>query len=257
MLGKSGDILSILPCLQAEYRETGIKPTLVVAQEYAALPRALPWLSVEEFPDSFERLGEAIKWAKLRGKVDFVPQLFGVDYPIPVRRNPSFQYCQWERMGRLHQWAELTLELPFSVRKWQAVLKLEQPTILLCDHSQSSPFAPIEDLHSSLVKEFPSHSIVRSSSYRYPLLLDMLTLMDAMDLIVAIDSAPLHLSRACKTPVIALVTDHPSTWHGSGYHPRFALHVRYSDYALRKDEMLWVAKKELTVATQKVNLVTQ
>lgn len=248
MLGKSGDILSILPCLQAEYRETGIKPTLVVAKEYAALPRALPWLSVEEFPDSFERLGEAIKWAKLRGKVDFVPQLFGVDYPMPVRRNPSFQYDQWERMGRLHQWSELALELP---RPGGAPIPIN-PFILLADHSQSSPFGPIEDVFESLKKTFPSHSIVRCSSIRLPLLMGFLTLMDAAALIVTIDTAFLHLSRACKTPVIALVTDHPSTWHGSAYHHRFSFHCRYSDYALRKSELLWVAKKELTRRSQKV-----
>lgn len=240
-LGKNGDVLSILCCLQAEYRETGIKPSLIVAKEYAALPRALPWLSVEEFEGSFEFIGNAIRWAKRFGKIDFLPQMSGVGYPPPSRKHPSFQYDQWDRMGRLHQWASLTLELPRT-----AGAKIpDQPFILLSDHSQSSPFASIEDLYESIQKTFPSHSIVRCSTIRLPLLTGLLTLMDAADLIVAIDSAPLHLSRACKTPVIALVTDQPSTWHGSAWHPRFSLHVRYSDYELRKSELLWTAKQIL------------
>lgn len=238
-LGKSGDVLSIIPCLQAEYRETGKKPTLIVSKDYSALPKMLPWLNVEEFDGSFEFIGNALRWAKQFGKVDFIPQMSGVGYPQPARKHPSFQYSQWDRMGRLHQWNELTLELPRTGN----VTIPDKPYVLLADHSQSSPFAPIEDLHSALVKEFPSHSIVRCSSIRLPLLLDFLSLMDAGGLIVSIDTSFLHLSRATKTPVIALATDNPSLWHGSAFHPRMSLHVRYADYPLRKSELLWTAKR--------------
>ncbi len=245
MLGKSGDVISILPCLQAEFKETGIKPSLIVAKEYSALPKALPWLHVEEFQGSFEDINGAIKWAKQTGKIDYTPQMSGLNHK-PERKHPSFQFDQWSRMGRLHQWRELTLELP---RQFLSDAMLSRcvigPFILLADHSQSSPFFPIEDLFSALEKEFPDYSIARCSNLRLPSLLDFLTLMDNADLIVTIDTSFLHLSRAVKTPVIALVTDQPSTWHGSAWHPRFALHVRYADYELRKSELLWTAKEIL------------
>ena len=190
---------------------------------------------------SFDFLGILVREAKKFERVDFIPQIHSVGYPKSPLKTPSFCLEAWERCGRLHQWKELTLELPRT-----AGAKIpDQPFILLSDHSQSSPFASIEDLYESIQKTFPSHSIVRCSTIRLPLLTGLLTLMDAADLIVAIDSAPLHLSRACKTPVIALVTDQPSTWHGSAWHPRFSLHVRYSDYELRKSELLWTAKQIL------------
>lgn len=239
MLGRNGDVISILPCLQQEFKETGIKPILVVSKDYAELTKPLSWLVTEVFDGGFDFLGNAVRWAKSRGKVDFIPQVHGVGYPQPTRKHPSFQLDQWSRMGRLEQWNELTLELP----RFANLAIFEDPTILLFDHSQSSPFPHKDDLFEALTKEFPSHSIVRGSSMRMPRLLDFLTLMDAAVLIVTIDTSFLHLSRATKTPVIALVTDNPSLWHGSAWHPRFAMHCRYKDYELRKSELLWTAKK--------------
>ncbi len=231
MLGKNGDILSILPCLQAEFKETGVKPTLIVAKEYASLPSALPWLSVEVFDGSFERIGDAIKEGKRNGAIDFVPQMSGVGYPAPVRKHPSFQYDQWNT---------LALELPRP-----NIIQTAKPVILLADHSQSSPFEQIEDLHYSIKAAFPDHGLVRLSTLRFPDLLHFLTLIDHSQLLVTIDTSFLHLSRACKTPVIALVTDQPSVWHGSAYHPRMSLHIRYGDFELRKSELLHVAKEIL------------
>lgn len=246
-LGKNGDILSIVPCLHAEFLETGKKPTLVVAKDYSALPKALPWLVVEEFDGKFDCLGNALRWAKMRGKVDFIPQMHGIGYPQPKRNHPSFQLDQWDRMGRLHQWGTL----PLTIQRGPNLALFECPAILVADHSQSSPFAEIDDLFSALQNQFPRHHVTRLSSVRLASLLDFLALYDAADLIVTIDTAHLHLSAATKTPVIALVTDNPSTWHGSAFHPRMKLHVRYKDYPLRKSELLWTAEKCLTSQNQK------
>lgn len=240
-LGKSGDILSILPCLHAEFLETGKKPTLVVSKDYSALPKALPWLVVEEFDGKFDCLGNALRWAKLRGRVDHIPQMYGIGYPQPKRNHPSFQYDQWDRMGRLHQWGTL----PLTIERFGSIMfpLVPQPSILVADHSQSSPFAEIDDLIEALKNQFPGHHVTRLSSVRLASLLDFLALYDAADLIVTIDTAHAHLCKASTVPVIMLATDHPSTWHGSAYHPRFAAHIRYKDYKIRKNELLWIAEK--------------
>lgn len=249
MLGKNGDILSIIPCLHAEFKETGKNPTLIVSKDYAPLAKCFPWLNVEEFDGKFDFLGNAIRWAKGRGRVDYIPQMHGVGYPHPKRNHPSFQLDQWDRMGRLHQWGSLPLEVPRLSNR--AIPSLEQPAILVADHSLSSPFPHVDDLVESLKRRFPGHHVTRLSSIRLPLLIDFLALFDASDLLVTIDTAFLHLSAASAIPVIALVTDNPSAWHGSAYHPRFALHVRYKDYRLRKSELLWTAEKCLTLRNQK------
>lgn len=252
MLGKAGDILSILPCLHAEFRETGKKPVLVVSKDYSGWVKMQSWLVVEEFDGGFERLGDALRWAKARGRVDHIPQMHGIGYPQPKRNHPSFQLDQWDRMGRLHEWGKL----PLAIERFGSIMfpRVAQPSILVADHSQSSPFAEIDDLILALQNQFPSHHVTRLSSIRVPLLIDLLALYDASDLLVTIDTAHLHLSAASKVPVIALASDIPSMWHGSAYHPRFALHVRYKDYPLRKSELLWTAKKiinGLTALAQK------
>jgi len=241
MGGKNGDLLSITPCLYAEWIETGRNPTLITSKEYASIPLALDWLKTIQYPGNWEDLGGMIKWAKQFGRVDFIAQQHSVgSYPIPSRKHPSFQYDQWDRCGRLHQWGKLPLILP---RTGNAQKPDEGPYILYADHSQSSPFDHREDLFLELEKTFPSHSIVRCSSMRLPLLLDFLSLMDGAELIVTIDTSFLHLSAATDTPVICLVTDKPSLWHGSAYHPRMSLHVRYSDYQSRKREIISTAKR--------------
>ncbi len=242
-LAKHGDILSVLPILQEEYRETHIKPSLLVAKEYSEIPLELPWLHTIVFDGHWQDLKGAVKMAKGYSVPTLIPQTFGDGWPVQ-RKHPSFQLDQWDRCGRLHQWGTLPLDLP---RRTQTSVGLATPRdfghpfILFADHSQSSPFPHKEDLATRLKDTFPQHQIVRLSSIRTPRLLDLLTLYDAADLLVTVETMHLHLSLATKTPVIALATDNPSRWHGSAYHPRFALHVRYGDYENRKAELLHVA----------------
>ncbi len=245
--GKNGDLLNLAPILQQEFRETGIAPHLVTTKQYGGLAKAFPNLKVTEIDCHFDHLGILVREAKKLGKVDFIPQCHSVgSYPQSKRVTPSFCLEAWEKCGRLHQWRELTLELPRNPKHYGWHTRCQDSKfIVFADHSQSSPFPNSEDIFLSLKKEFPSHEIIRMSSLRFENILDSLQLFDWADLIVSIDTCWLHLSRACKTPVIALVTDVPSTWHGSAWHPRFAMHCRYADYELRKSELLWTAKEIL------------
>ena len=239
-LGKQGDILSILPILQESYRETRCRPALIVAKEYSEILLELDWLETIIWEGDWQDLHGALRFAKIRGGVVHTPQTHGKDFPIK-REHPSFQLDQWDRCGRLKEWGTLPLTLP---RREPTMTEIPpMPFILYCDHSQSSPFPHKEELFTILKETFPSHSIVRCSSFRLPRLLDLLALMDAADLIVCIESMHLHLSAATRTPVIALATDTPSRWHGSAFHPRMALHVRYGDYALRREELVSVAQR--------------
>lgn len=238
-LGKHGDILSILPILQEEYRVTRCQPTLIVSKEYSEIPLQLDWIKTIIWEGDWQDLAGAIRFAKIIGGVNRTPQTFGKDFPIK-REHPSFQLDQWDRCGELKKWGTLPLTLPGKEPKMTEIPPM--PFILYCDHSQSSPFPHKEELFTILKETFPSHHIVRGSSIRLPHLLDLLTLMDAADLIVCVESMHLHLSAASRTPVIALATDTPSRWHGSAYHPRMALHVRYGDYTLRREEIIGVAK---------------
>lgn len=235
-LGKGGDLISVLPCLHADYIETGRKPHVIVSTKYAPILHGLDYVEPVLWSGNWQDVEGALMAAKRQYQQVIVPQMHSDSY-LPRRMFPSFQLDQWDRCGRLHQWGALSLVMPRHEEK------IEGRIILLGDSSESSPFLQIEDLHSALLKEFPQHRIVRLSTVRFPLLPDLLALYDAADLIVTIDTMHLHLSGASKTPVIALATDKPGRWHGSAFHPRMAAHIRYGDYELKKPYLLHIAKQ--------------
>lgn len=249
---KHGDLLSVLPMLHHEFIETGIKPDLLVSKPYRQIPESLSYVNTIIYDGDNQDLDGAIKLAKHRSNKVKVTQLHGKGFKFE-HRHPSFQYDQWDRAGMLHKWGKLPLVLPRTnnLLIWKLGLQ-ESPTksprprfIIFADHSQSSPFPHKEELAKALIDNFPSHQIVRLSSVRASHLLDLLALMDGAELIVTVETMHLHLSAACKTPVIALVTDKPSRWHGSAYHPRLALHCRYGDFQRRKQEIIRVAQNAI------------
>jgi hypothetical protein len=70
-------------------------------------------------------------------------------------------------------------------------------------------------------------------------LYDLLAIYERAALLIAIDSAPLHLAWACRQfPVFALTQDKPSLWHGSSWRPNHLWYCRYHDWPERAVEML-------------------
>lgn len=236
ILGKAGDLVSVLPCFHADFIETGNKPHVIVATKYATILHGLNYVEPVTWSGDWQDVEGALLSAKRHYREIVVPQMHSESY-LPKRMYPSFQLDQWHRCGRLRQWGTLPLVMPRHEEK------IDGKMILLGDSSESSPFPHVEDLHSTLVKEFPQHRIVRLSTVKLPLLADLLALYDAADLIVTIDTIHMHLTGASKTPVIALATDKPGRWHGTAYHPRMAAHIRYGDYELKKPYLIHVARQ--------------
>ena len=98
-------------------------------------------------------------------------------------------------------------------------------------------------MHFRSAENFRDHQIVRSSGMRLKSLFDFLPYMDRADLVVSVETSFLHLSAATKTPVIAMVTNLPSHWHGTAWSKRFAFHCRYNDFGFRKDELIAAANR--------------
>jgi hypothetical protein len=68
---------------------------------------------------------------------------------------------------------------------------------------------------------------------------DLIGLMEKAVCLVTVDSGPLHLAQAVPTlPVIALITDQISRWHGSPARPNHVLRIRYSEFEARKGEIV-------------------
>jgi GT2 family glycosyltransferase len=245
-LGKSGDILSVLPILQHEFKETGQKPFLMVAKEYAPLLDGVSFVQPVIFDGHFSDLRPAIKQAKNQFSEVIVPQIYGKDFPIE-KKTPSFQLEQWHRAGCLEHFGDwpLTFDLRDKAREAALLIKHHEygkPFILLADYSESSPFPHKEELAKLLKENFgQTHQIIRLSEVRAERLYDVLGLYDNAVALVTIETAHLHLSAASFVPTFVLATDKPSMWHGSWKQDRFAFYMRYGEWTEKKNLFLdWI-----------------
>ncbi len=236
MLGKIGDILSIAPILQNEWRQTGQKQNLLVAKDYEPIAKRLPGVNPILFDGHFSELSRAIMESKRRFSKVVTLQVFGKDIAFQ-RWTPSFQLDQWMRGGVVGDFLNgAQLEVSSNSEVPEKLLSGKR-TAVFADLSQSSPFEHKEELHQLMKSALPEHNVIRLSEIKLPSVLDFPPLFRHAELVVSVETSHLHLTRACSTPVIAMVTDQPTRWHGSAWHPRYRLHCRYGDFKSRKAEL--------------------
>lgn len=239
-LGKYGDIITILPILKAESdRHDGQPVNLVVCREYASILEACSYVKPVIFRGEVQDLRSAMLFAKSKFSNVVNLQMHGDINPI--RLTPSFQLEQWKRAGMEDQWDKLPLE--FDKRDFDEENRVlaQHATVngyfIFADHSQSSPFLHKEYLANELLKSRAGEmglKMVRMSEILVKKMHHALSLFGCAKFIVAVESSFLHLSKAVKTPVIALAADH---WRGSAFSTRFNLFMRYSEWDRRKDEV--------------------
>ena len=243
MLGKIGDILSILPVIKWKSDKEKKPMPLVVSKQYADIVSNLDYVEPDIVDCHWQDLEWAMKYAKRKYDSVVVPQTYGKTVAIQ-HRTPSFQYDQWQRAGALEHWDKLPLEIPRPNEKDFANRFTEgRRSIFFADKGESSPFGKSEDLLKCLAGDFSNHKIIRSSEIVLDRFADFTAIYDACDLVVVTETAHLHLSKATQTPVVALVTDSPQRWHGSAWSDRFRFYCRYSDYPSRRDDLIDECKR--------------
>ena len=240
--GKLGDVVNILPLLHDEFSKTGEKQNLIVGNEYAAEFESLSYLNIIRWSGGWQDLKEAIRWAK-QNFTDVVNlSTYGKDFPFQ-HKTPSFLMEPWERVRRLADFDRLPLVIDGRDKAREKKLLErhlpDRPFILYADHGESSPFPHKEEL-AKLLKDVlgKTHVIIRLSEIRAERFFDLLALYEKASLIVATETAHLHLTRAVNVPVMAFTKDEPSRWHGSPHCKRFILTVRYGDFERRRHEII-------------------
>jgi len=239
-LGKIGDILSVLPILRFKAEQQRQPANLVISEQYSDVVKGLDYIRPDVLSIHWQDLAEGIKYAKRKYDRVLVPQTYGRTVAIQ-HRQPSWQLDQWQRCGMLHWWDKLPLEIPRPPDAGEIVARHMggRPAILFADQGESSPFEPREALAQRLSAEFgASHQIVRLSTIRLERFTDFLALYDAAACLVTTETSHLHLSKACDRPIFALATDTPERWHGSAWSRKFKLHIRYSQFKRREQELI-------------------
>lgn len=251
-LGRIGDLLNILPFLYHDSTQ-GIRHKLMVAKEYASLLEGVSYLEPIIYEGPHYEIGKAVKSAQgevcctqVNGPQEEVREYTYKPAGLSAAATTSYQKEQWKVAGRLGEW-DSVYALVFDVRdrgRENRLLtdcgllgkgKKRKPVILVSTKGNSSKF-PYADLLLELLKgRFGSryHVIELPHAERF---YDLLALYETAHCLVATDSAPLHLARACPNlPVIALCND---GWKGSVWEPNHVWFCRYSDFPERAVQML-------------------
>lgn len=248
-LGRSGDLMVTLGFLHHEYVESGVKPKLMVAEEYGDLLDGVNYVEPIIFNGPWNELGRAYKEAL---KLDKKVRLAQVAGPKPVLdkivyggkfdvQTESFEKEMWRVAGKLGVWPQ-NLPLVFDNRDkkrekelWEKVSsdwhwkKKEQPLVLVSTSGFSSPFPYTELLWELLGTRMRGYNVVDISELRAERIYDLIGLYEKAHCLILTDSAPLHLAQAVNVPVCALIADTPTLWHGSAWRPNHISYIRYKN----------------------------
>lgn len=245
--GRYGDIISFLAVLYNEYQETGIKPRLVVAKDYADILDGVSYVDPLVFNGAFEDVAGAIQFAKqftddvktsqVVGISDvIVSQVYGESY-APKIICDSFAKDAWRLAGKLDLWpSQPPLIFDRRDKKREKLLYKYIPTlkpwIVVSTGGISSPFPYRELLWEILNHCLPEFHIVDLAKIKAERMYDLLGIMDHpnMEAMILTDSGPLHLSYAATKPVHALIADSPTMWFGAPWRPSYASYTRYKNF---------------------------
>ena len=259
-LADYGALLNLLPLCLADFEATGKKSCIVTSKAYTDLVFGVRY--VESFPLNIQpyEIDKAMDWASehCKGEEVICTQVNGPKelvqkfvYEAAGQKSAvttSWQKEQWKVAGRLDRWDDC-LPLKFDCRNlvretnlWRETLPAKnlgkKPIMLLALNGKSSPF-PHKELLAHLLKSTFGDRWRIVELPHAACFYDLLGFYERASLLVAVDSAPLHLAWAVRgLPVIAFANDQPIMWAGSSWRPNMVWYCRYGDFLSRWQEML-------------------
>lgn len=271
LLGRTGDILNLLPAIEYEARQNDYRPKLVVAKEYAEILDGCSYVEKVVYDGDFRNINHAVRlmtsaypnWRIVNCAV------YGKGYKV-AKHCSSFTQEIW-RLSKCEQ-PQISLPLVFDIRDRgrESVLldnllpprklgEQEKPIVILAGSGNSSPLWNTENIfgYFKVELEKAGYLPIDISNYKAERFYDLLGLYEKAHSIIAVDSAPLHLANATPTlPVISLISDNKDDWHRSMWRPNHTLRVLYSEVQNRMDEIISAAKLGRAYPRKYLHIVT-
>lgn len=248
--GKLGDVLNLLPACKIEH-DAGNRVALMVSKEFAPVLDGVSYVDPVVFNDDWQQLEKAAKLAASEYRKVKVCQVAGpkeetnkaylaAGMKFGDSMTESFCKDQWRIAGHFPSFKD-NHPLIFDRRDPKREAELlksfhpvssRQVVILFYGGGLTSPY-PYKDLlweylNARIHKrqcQFIDLGGVKAERFY-----DLLGVYELADILVSVDSAPLHLAQACpKLAVIALTQDKPTLWHGSPWRNNRVMTIRYSD----------------------------
>jgi hypothetical protein len=253
-LGRYGDIVNTLPLLKLHADAQGSPVRQVVCWQYASVLEGVSYVQPMLYPNEFADLMPAIAMAKQLDRDAVNLQVSGTGW-VQHRLMPSFLQEQWSNAGKAMLWDTLPVvfdrrDLEREHRLVDRTLSGALPVVLVATHGFSSPFAHGADLLAALRERLKGRAwVVDMAGVKAERIYDLLGLMDRAACLVTIDTMHMHLARASAVPVVALANDTNSPWHQSARRHGQVWYGTYTQYAIRKDELLQAVEQCLPSAT--------
>jgi len=249
LLGRLGDITTLLPVLKDEAEKAGQPTPLVCAAPYAPLLEGTSYVRPVVFQGDYSKAAEARAWAarQLTGYelvdcsvygqgVNVQHDMSSFDREIWRLSKTSLNFgttpVSFDRRNSDREQALVQRTLPLYSGK---------PCLLYAGAGHSSPFAESTRFLTALREKVDSTiSLVDISDLRAERPFDLLGLYEhsAVYGLVATDSFPLHLAQATPNlPVAALTCEGPSDWHRSAWRPNHVIRAHYGEALRRVDQI--------------------
>jgi len=232
VLGRYGDLLNVLPIFKHLFDATGEKPNVVISQDFADAAAWVSYWNPVIYPGKFDLTQPALEWASTRYTEVVVMQPCTRDFTMDYRCR---SYCEepWAALGLLPLRGKLPLvldgrDLAGELELAKLHLRNRTPTILVALQGKSSPFPHAVRLREWIATKYGS-AVVWLDDVKASTLTDFLTLMDAADLLITVDTAFLHLAQAVKIPVIAYLNTLAGSWSATVPCCNLAKTFRYTD----------------------------
>lgn len=241
-LGRTGDLIALLPAFQKLHETSGVKPTVATSREFAGLLEGVSCVhSLPLAAHWWLDLGDAIKFVREEMQVEpIVTQPFGVGWGTPIEPFPNFMASMWHRAGFTVE-EMLPLQPKFDrrhpVRERHLIEAHDagnKPLLLVHLGGVSFPFphaSQVQAILNQFSARFHIVDLGRVRSYRF---YDLLGLMERAVGMVLCDSAPLHLAGATDTPYFGYTND---GWRGAFPKGNCVMEKKYADCLTNLDKL--------------------
>lgn len=250
VLGKFGDIISLLPAFKKSFTATGRRPVVMVNEQYQSALGGVsyvePWTVTHDWPsgtvaarnEAESRFSNVIVpqfWNDDRPMAaaasDSVLSLNGIDHRINVQEWPNCSEAMWSIAGLdqedlKHFRVELDLrDMEREKAACTTVSNWKKPVILYNLDGASCPFGLAPELLKALWPMSNMLQLVDLSRVRCEKVYDLVGLMDRAAGMITVDTSTLHLASASRVPYIAFTND---SWSRAKPMGNCVLEVPYS-----------------------------
>jgi hypothetical protein len=209
-LGRSGDLLILLPCWWKLWQDTGQKPVVVVCREFAPVLRGASYVEADIINGHwYASIQQAAQMARLKYGQAVITQCHGVGHDTDQTKYATFGEAMWSQAGFPGRYGEFPLVIDRRNRDREDWLirhvrkQPHKPMLLYNFLGMSSPLPCSQQVHNRLRRYVRAFELVNLAGVRAERIYDLLGLFDIAAGLITIDTATLHLAAASDVPMLA------------------------------------------------------